>query len=71
MEAPLTPVSFFLQGRWWCETCRVQWGGSWEVPEIAPHIEQGDEWAPVHDCGTTMRRTEGDDRVDYAEKASS
>lgn len=56
-------VSFFLQGRWWCATCLVQWTGTWEVPDIAPHLPNGQEWAPVHDCGTVMVRTSGDDRA--------
>lgn len=61
--APET-VSLFMQGRWWCPTCRVMWAGSWPVPDIAPHVPSDDGWAPVHDCGTTMSRTGGDERAD-------
>lgn len=63
-EAARGTVSFFVQGRWRCVPCKVQWAGSWQVPDIAPHAENGEEWAPVHDCGTVMIRTAGDERAD-------
>lgn len=60
----MSTVSLFLQGRWWCPACRVMWAGSWEVPDIAPHVATADGWAPVHDCGTQMTPTAGDERAD-------
>ena len=64
IEPNLGMVSFFLQGRWWCPKCRTQWAGSWEVRDIAPHVSSGEAWAPVHDCGTVMIRTSGDERAE-------
>lgn len=62
-------VSFFLQGRWWCATCRVMWQGAWLVPDVAPHVPAGEVWAPVHDCGTVMIRTGGDERANAADSS--
>lgn len=69
MTAPMLPreigaVSLFMQGRWWCAPCKVLWQGTWAVPDIAPHVLQGEEWAPIHDCGVVMVRTSGDERAD-------
>ena len=57
-------VSFFVQGRWWCQSCQVMWAGTWEMRDVAPHVLNGDEWAPVHDCGRVMTPTSGDERAD-------
>lgn len=68
VDEPIETVSLFVrQGRWWCEKCGVRWQGSHQVPDIAPHVavgEDGKEWAPIHDCGTVMIRTEGDELAD-------